>query len=127
MSERFAAYIRWAEGLPTWLRVVAVVGVTASMAGAAWDERGAAMGLAAAGFFAMFFGASVRRGEPLGGRLRAHPLLDGSLLAPVTFFAAAILTDRSLAACAVAGVVAGAALLAVRVSSAAARDGRGSR
>jgi hypothetical protein len=79
------------------------------------NERGDPLGLIAAAFYAVLFCTAVLRWrDPLAWG-RAHPLADRALMAPLTFFAAAFLTDLPLWVCAAIGLAAAAVLVLVDV------------
>jgi hypothetical protein len=82
--------------------VLAVAGVLLGIliGGGLADERGDAVGLAAAGFYATLFAVAALRWDDLVAWGKRHPVADRSLILPLAFFTVALLTNFPLLVCA---------------------------
>ncbi|HEX8052904.1 MAG TPA: hypothetical protein VF517_07920 [Thermoleophilaceae bacterium] len=76
-------------------------------------ERGDPLGLVAMAFYGVLFVVGALRWDELVAWGKEHPVADRIVLAPLVFFAAALVTDLPLAVCGVIAVIAAAALVLV--------------
>ena len=92
---------------PRWMRVVLVV-LAVLLPLALWDERGAAVGVAAFIVYGGLFLVGAFNPKAIDQWGRRHAVLDAALIVPLTFFAVAYLTDVALAVCAAIALAVGA-------------------
>jgi hypothetical protein len=94
--------------------IVAGVGLALLMAAGMDDERGGVMAAAAFALYGSLFVWYVLDGDGMRAFSRAHPVADRMLLAPLVFFALAMLTNLPLLACGAIAVACAAAFVLLR-------------
>jgi hypothetical protein len=99
---------------PVRLLLVLPAGLLGVLVGAGVaNERGDAVGLPAAAFYAGLFAIGVLRWDELVAWGKRHPVADRAVMAPLMFFTLALLTELPLLACAGLGVLAAVLLVVV--------------